>query len=1178
MDSKIKEWIDLYAKIAESIGELVVILDSSFEILHANQKAASEFYVDDFTLTLEQIFTDDTVRNLTDEIGPALFSNQKKSIKNFLININTGNSSEYDLIINPVEVNGDKIVLLVFSKKNFDTSEFIVDKIQLRLDKYQLQEKNDFILSLIKEIEQLVPFTIIGLKKLQFIIDQYIFPIWLKDTQSRFIVINKSYSEILGIDMSLAPGKKQEAFLPVHLVSIFKSLDDYIFNTSNPVFLEGFGKKVNSLLTNRNVIQLPLLDKRNKVYGLLGLINEENSVIKKEFVPPDLVTEFIERLPKAAALINSEGKFEQANKEFCKFLGKDRGNVISKNFVDLFSYLFSENIKLFIDSDLNSDELFIGSDLNPVDYSSSLATVNLLKISSGSEFKKHIIIIIDDSKKNKQDDNELQTFIKNRGKMFDILIQNNPEPIFVYDKENLKFLEVNEAAIKFYGFSRDEFLEMDLTDLYAPEDIQTLLNSFGDESSEGKFSEPFRHRKKDGSTVVVEISKTSFRFNDREAHFNIVKDITSSVEKDKQNQMLKAIFNSTDSLVFNTDASGFITFINSPVIEKLAFTSEELIKSSFATLVPDEDRAIINTSIFQSQIRDEVTLETKIKNNDGEFIEAEITASPILDFNNEVESFTIIVKPLKISATTETPKEIVREVIKEVIVEKVPAINLKSKPPDPDFISGVFHEILTPMNVIIGFAQELVNGIENPTEEQQESAEIIKQNRVKMMDTMNALVEYSDILQNKSVIKIEDITVTDIVDVLDKNIKDITGLNDIQFSYGKISSSLTFKSDRQKFERFIFSLIKIISRISKDKKVYFSAYPIDSDTFFIGLSDQYGNTSEYVANTFDMVFNEEKDPKDYGLPKLTTYLAKIILSLLDGKFHRSVFGAARQEAGFLFPMVLVTKEENLFAEPKVVATLSVSEEETVKLNSDQPEREITDSNDEPEVFEQATELDDSSKIASEVIDEKSSSADQEEEDIFKPVTSITEELFSKVEEDTVQSETKMEADEPEAPETPVEKITSHAEETSEVPIPEVKEEPEAPFVPPLPQLNLADLNCLYIEDQVDSQILFKVQMKGLKDVKFAVSFEESQPMLLNNQFDFIVMDINLQGEYNGLDALKIIRTMPALTNTPIIAVTAYVLPGDKEKFIAAGFDDFISKPIFREKMMESLEKIFLHKY
>jgi CheY-like chemotaxis protein len=124
------------------------------------------------------------------------------------------------------------------------------------------------------------------------------------------------------------------------------------------------------------------------------------------------------------------------------------------------------------------------------------------------------------------------------------------------------------------------------------------------------------------------------------------------------------------------------------------------------------------------------------------------------------------------------------------------------------------------------------------------------------------------------------------------------------------------------------------------------------------------------------------------------------------------------------------------------------------------------------------------------------------------------------------------------------------------------------------KIDLSRLSCLYIEDQVDSQILFKVQLKELQEIKFAVSFEEALPLLDSHIFDFIVLDINLQGEYNGLDALKIIHRMSGYENIPIIAVTAYVLPGDREKFIAAGFDDFISKPIFREKMVDSLEKIF----
>ncbi len=1172
MESKIKEWVEIYAKITEVISDPIIMLDSSFEILNANQNASAIFYIDEFTLNLDQVFDDGTSRNFTDAIGQVLFTNLTKIVKDFLIITKTGESFQFDLNINPIEINGEKYFVLIFNRSRSDSTENSIDKIQLRLGKYFNSEVIEKFKSLVSEIEKIIPFTVIGLKQLHIIIDEYNYPIWIKDLQARFISINSSYSELLGIENAFAPGKKQESFLPVHLVPIYRSLDEYIFNTTNPVILEGFAKKVGLSEVFNNTVQIPLLDKRNKLYAVIGLINDNKIEQNGGASVLDFSNMLVDRLPKAAALLNSYGKIEQANIKFCKFLNKDSENIINKNFVDLFPYLISENIKSFIKNDLESDEIFIGTNLDPVDYSSRYATISLLKILSKDNANQNTIIIIDDSEKIIHEEEELQNIIKNRGKMFEVLIQNNPDPIFIYDKENLKFLEVNEAAIKFYGFSKEEFLQMDLTDLYAPEDIQTLLDSFGDESSEGKFSKPFRHRKKDGSTAVVEISKTSFRFNDKEAHFNIVKDITANIEKDKQNQMLKVIFNATDSLVLNTDASGFITFINYPVIEKLGYTSDELLKSSFASLVIDDDRAIVNTSIFQTQIKDEVSLDTKIKKHDGEFLDVQITASPILDFNNEIESFTLIAKPAKYVIKQETPKEIIREVIKEVIVEKPSDSSLKTNIPDANFLSGMFHEILTPINVIIGFSQDLISNLENPTTEQHETAEIINQNRIKMMDTMNAVVEYSEILQNKSVINIEDITITDIVDTLDKKIKDITGINDIEFGFGKISSSLRFNSDKQKLENFIFSLIKVISRISKDKKVYFSAYSIDSDNFLIGLSDQYGSSSESVSNVFDMVFNQERDPKDFGLPKLTTYLAKLLLSLLGGKYSKSIIGSLRQESGFVFPQILAAKGDKYVEEQKIESiNYDFSKDEKFEKT---PHELIIDS----PVIEKISETQNLQEPQVEEFKEENSSPEGEG-DIFKPVTPIAEELLSKINEEPPAPEMVEESTQSESKDLAEEITIPKAEEMPEVSdVQNIPFETETPYVPPLPQLNLANLSCLYIEDQVDSQILFKVQMKGLNDVKFAVSFEESQPLLLNSQFDFIVMDINLQGEYNGLDALKIIKTIPALHNIPIIAVTAYVLPGDKEKFIAAGFDDFISKPIFRDKMMESLERIFLSKY
>jgi CheY-like chemotaxis protein len=148
------------------------------------------------------------------------------------------------------------------------------------------------------------------------------------------------------------------------------------------------------------------------------------------------------------------------------------------------------------------------------------------------------------------------------------------------------------------------------------------------------------------------------------------------------------------------------------------------------------------------------------------------------------------------------------------------------------------------------------------------------------------------------------------------------------------------------------------------------------------------------------------------------------------------------------------------------------------------------------------------------------------------------------------------------------------ETTEELVLEEFEPQPAPPPSKPSRQIDLSKITCLYIEDQIDSQILFKVQMKDLNDIKFAVSFEEAIPLFKSYNFDLIVIDMNLSGEYNGLDALKMIHQISGFESTPVIAVSAYVLPGDKEKFISSGFSDFISKPLFREKMLDSINKIF----
>jgi PAS domain S-box-containing protein len=93
---------------------------------------------------------------------------------------------------------------------------------------------------------------------------------------------------------------------------------------------------------------------------------------------------------------------------------------------------------------------------------------------------------------------------KSKGR-FEILFENNPYPTWVYDVETLRFLEVNGAALRNYGFSREEFLAMRITDIRPQEDVDQLLKQMKEQRPVVQSSER-RHRCKDGRVIPVKVT------------------------------------------------------------------------------------------------------------------------------------------------------------------------------------------------------------------------------------------------------------------------------------------------------------------------------------------------------------------------------------------------------------------------------------------------------------------------------------------------------------------------------------------------------------------------------------------------------------------------------------------------------------------------------------------------
>ncbi len=132
------------------------------------------------------------------------------------------------------------------------------------------------------------------------------------------------------------------------------------------------------------------------------------------------------------------------------------------------------------------------------------------------------------------------------------MFSNNPQPMWIYDLETLAFLEVNQAAIQHYGYTREEFLSMTLKDIRPQEDIPALLKDVELTRRTLNPAGEWRHLKKNGEIIHVEIISHSITFDGRQARHVLVKDISERKQVEKALQDSEEKFHA----LFNTMQEG----------------------------------------------------------------------------------------------------------------------------------------------------------------------------------------------------------------------------------------------------------------------------------------------------------------------------------------------------------------------------------------------------------------------------------------------------------------------------------------------------------------------------------------------------------------------------------------------------------------------------------------------
>lgn len=115
------------------------------------------------------------------------------------------------------------------------------------------------------------------------------------------------------------------------------------------------------------------------------------------------------------------------------------------------------------------------------------------------------------------------------------------------------------------------------------------------------------------------------------------------------------------------------------------------------------------------------------------------------------------------------------------------------------------------------------------------------------------------------------------------------------------------------------------------------------------------------------------------------------------------------------------------------------------------------------------------------------------------------------------------------------------------------------------------LHILTVEDNPDTQTLLRYMLQQHFNMSFSSQVDDALTLAAEKEFNLFLLDINLGEARTGVDLLHLLREQPRYTDTPALALTAYAMPGDRERFLDAGFNGYISKPFTRRELLDTIK-------
>ncbi|MDD4929950.1 MAG: PAS domain S-box protein [Gallionella sp.] len=192
---------------------------------------------------------------------------------------------------------------------------------------------------------------------------------------------------------------------------------------------------------------------------------------------------------------------------------------------------------------------------------------------------------------------------------YQLLFNDNPMPMWVFEENSLKFLMVNDRAIEKYGYSREEFGQMTLRDVRTAEYMPELDRVIA-RSPEGVIFGEWHHKKKDGTPIIVSLSSVPMLYGTVPARITLIQDITARKQMEEAKEaalnLLSKIANNVPGVVYQfrlrPDGHASFPFVSEGIREIYRVSPEDVRKdaSRILGIIHPEDLAEVGATIRKS--------------------------------------------------------------------------------------------------------------------------------------------------------------------------------------------------------------------------------------------------------------------------------------------------------------------------------------------------------------------------------------------------------------------------------------------------------------------------------------------------------------------------------------------------------------------------------------------------